>query len=296
MILPIEEGMASFFADADAALRRLPDWALFAICMALLGAVAAFKVTAGHDVPVADFILLPVAGLAWLARSRWYAYLAAVIAMVVTVAIAEIGAASAPWGAALDAACVRFAVYVVVIMFVQAMHKMQVQRDAEARRDHQTAAANARAFEAAAQTEIGRLRRYGRPVSLLYLDVDDFKAINDRFGHTAGDQVLGTASHVMRCTVRANDLVARLGGDEFAVLMPETERFSAVALARRLREELKRVTLPDGRPMRFSMGVASFTHAPESVDAMIRAADALMYRAKDQGKGRIESGEVGAAV
>ena len=188
----------------------------------------------------------------------------------------------------------RLAVYVVVIMFVQAMHKMQVQRDAEARQDHQTGAANARAFDAAAQIEIDRLRRYGRPVSLLYMDVDDFKGVNDRFGHAVGDQVLGTVSHVMRCTVRATDLVARLGGDEFAVLMPETERFSAVALARRMREELSRVTLPDGRPVRFSMGVASFVHPLDSVDAMIRAADALMYRAKEQGKDRIESVEVGA--
>jgi diguanylate cyclase (GGDEF)-like protein len=288
--------MTSFLADADRVLRRLPDWALFALCMALVASVAAFRVTVGHDVPIADFILVPVAGMAWLARSRWYAYLAALLTATVTVGMAEVGEASAPWGAAIGAGLVRLLLYVVVIVFVQAMHDLQVQRDAEAHHDHQTGAANSRAFEAAAWTEIERLRRYGRPVSLLYLDVDDFKTVNDRFGHTAGDKVLGAVSHVMRCTVRANDVVARLGGDEFAVLMPETEHFSAVAVARRVREELRRVTLPDGQAVRFSMGVASFDQAPASVDAMIHQADALMYRAKSSGKDRIESEAVEAAV
>ena len=79
---------------------------------------------------------------------------------------------------------------------------------------------------------------------LLYLDVDDFKTVNDTFGHRVGDSVLAELSHVMRCSVRANDLVARLGGDEFAVLMPETDRFAALAVARRVRDEEGRVTVP----------------------------------------------------
>jgi hypothetical protein len=147
--------MTSLFADTDTALRRLPDWVLFAICAALVAAVATFKATVGHDVPIADFILVPVAGMAWLARSRWYAYLAAVLAASVTVVLAEIGPASAPWGAAVGAGCIRLLLYVVVIVFVQAMHEMQAQRDAEAHMDHHTGAANARAFEVAAQTVSG---------------------------------------------------------------------------------------------------------------------------------------------
>jgi diguanylate cyclase (GGDEF)-like protein len=296
IVLPIHDAMTSFFADADSTLRRSPDWLLFVACLALVAAIAIFKATVGHDVPFADFLLVPVAGMAWLARSRWYAYAVAVMAATATVVIAEVGEASAPWGAAISAGFVRLLLYILVIVVVDAVHEMQAQRDAEARQDYQTGAANSRAFEAAAETEIARLRRYGRPVSLLYLDIDEFKTINDRFGHTAGDKVLGTVSHVMRCTVRANDLVARLGGDEFAVLMPETEHFSAVAVARRLREELHRVTLPDGRQAHFSIGVASFTQAPASVDAMIHEADVLMYRAKSAGKDRIESTAVGAAV
>lgn len=288
--------MAGFFAQADSALRRLPDWVLFVICMALVVGVAAFKVTIGHDVPMADFILVPVAGMAWLARSSRYAYLAALLAAALTVLMAEMGRASAPLGAALGAGFVRLLLYLVVIAFVQAMRTLQAERDAEASTDHLSGAANARAFRVSAGQEISRLRRYGRPVSLLYLDVDDFKAVNDRFGHAAGDSLLATVGHVLRCTVRSNDIVARLGGDEFTVLMPETAQLAAVGVARRLRDELRRVTLPDGDVLRFSIGVAAFVKAPSSVDAMIREADALMYRAKDQGKDRIESREVGAAL
>ena len=103
--------------------------------------------------------------------------------------------------------------------------------------------------------------------------------------------MLAELSHVMRCSVRTNDLVARLGGDEFAVLMPEANRFAALAVARRVREEVGRVTVPDGRAVRCSIGVASYLAPPTSVDALIHAADTLMYRAKEQGKDRIESAE-----
>ena len=91
--------------------------------------------------------------------------------------------------------------------------------------------------------------------------------------------------------MRANDLVARLGGDEFAVLMPEASRFAAAAVARRVRDEVSRVTLPDGRTVRCSIGVASYQSPPMSVDALIHDADSLMYRAKQQGKDRVESAE-----
>ena len=169
---------------------------------------------------------------------------------------------------------------------------MQSARETEARTDFLTGTANARAFEEAAAAEIERGRRYGHELSLLYLDLDDFKTVNDTFGHRSGDSVLAEIGHVMRCTVRSHDLVARLGGDEFAVLMPESNRFAALAVARRVREEVGRVTDPDGRPVRCSsIGVASYPKPPASVDGLIHDADTLMYRAKEQGKDRIESAE-----
>jgi diguanylate cyclase (GGDEF)-like protein len=281
----------SSFEQFDARLRHLPDVVIFVLGMALVAAIAAFKETAGHDVPVADFLLIPVAAIGWFVTARAYAYIAACLTAIVTVLIAVTGQAQAPMAAALAAAGVRLVLYFVVLALLGAIRRMQLAREAEARTDYLTGAANARAFEAAATTELERSCRYDRPLSLLYLDVDDFKEINDTFGHTAGDIVLAEVSHMLRCSVRVNDLVARLGGDEFAVLMPETSRFAAVAVARRARDELARVTTPDGETVRFSVGVVSYIRPPASVDAMIHGADALMYRAKEHGKDRIESAE-----
>ena len=283
--------MASSFDRFDTRLRALPDWAIFAVGMALVAAVAVFKVTVGHDIPVADFLLIPVAAVGWLVRERVYAYIAAACTAAVTVVISVSGQAQAPLGAALAAAGVRFVLYLIVLALLGGIRQMQLAREKEARTDHLTGAVNARAFEDAAGAEIERSRRYGQALSLLYLDVDDFKAINDTFGHREGDSVLAAISHALRCTVRTNDLVARLGGDEFAVLMPESNRFSALAVARRVRDEVSRVTALDGRPVRCSIGVASYTAPPATVDALIHVADTLMYRAKAQGKDRIESAE-----
>ena len=283
--------MASSFDKYDNRLRRLPDWAIFAIGMAVVAGIAAFKVTVGHDIPVADFLLIPVAITGWLVKARAYAYLAAFSTAGVSVVIATTGQAQAPVAAALAAAGVRFALYLIVLALLGGIRQMQQAREQEARTDYLTGAANARAFEEAAASEIERSRRYGQPLSLLYLDVDDFKSVNDTYGHAVGDSVLAELSQVIRCCVRSNDLVARLGGDEFAVLMPEANRFAARAVARRVLDEVGRVTARDGRAVRCSVGVASYLSPPASVDALIRDADTLMYRAKEQGKDRIECAE-----
>jgi diguanylate cyclase (GGDEF)-like protein len=288
--------MTSSVARLDARLRRIPDPLLLVSGLAIIVAIAAFKITLGHDVPVADFFLIPVAGVGWLARSRVYGYLAAVCAASATVLIAEVGPASAPIGAALAAAAARFVLYVIVLAVLEALHRMQLQSDAAALTDHKTGVANSRAFESLANAEIERSRRYGSPLSVLYLDVDDFKDVNDRFGHKTGDRVLATVSHVMRVSVRAIDIVARLGGDEFVVLMPETNRFAAGAVARRMRAELGRVTTPDAKHVHYSIGLATLVAPPRSVDELIHAADTLMYLAKGKGKDRIEAEEVVCSV
>ena len=285
--------MTTALTTLDLRLRRVPDPVLLAVGLAIIAAIAALKSMVGHDIPVADFFLIPVAGVGWLARSRLYGYLAAICAASATVFIAVVGPSSAPLGAALAAAAARLVLYVIVLAVLEALRRMQLQHQAEAHTDHKTGAANSRAFQARAEAEIERSRRNGTPMTVLYLDVDDFKDVNDRFGHTTGDRVLGTVSHMMRTSVRVNDIVARLGGDEFVVLMPETNRFAGGAVARRMRAELGRVTTPDGAPVHYSIGLVTFDEPPRSVDEMIHQADTLMYRAKERGKDCIEASDAG---
>lgn len=160
--------------------------------------------------------------------------------------------------------------------------------------DELTGLLNRRGFFAKVDEMRRKAKRTGRQVLLTYFDVDGLKRVNDELGHAEGDRVLVAAADVLRGAFREHDVVARLGGDEFAVLMPGTGRFAAVTVARRVRERLGGVVTADGGQVRFSIGVVSYAVPPTCADAMIRDADAVMYRAKGLGKDRIESVMIGA--
>src|ERR1043166_3853535 len=138
-----------------------------------------------------------------------------------------------------------------------------------------------------AAAEIERARRHAHPFTVAFLDVDDFKQVNDRHGHSAGDRLLKAVADTIRQSLRAVDSVARLGGDEFAVLMPETGEAAAQVVIRRVRRQLMEVARREGLPVTFSVGVVTWDAAPTSVDEMLRAADSLMYTAKRLGKNTV---------
>jgi diguanylate cyclase (GGDEF)-like protein len=162
-----------------------------------------------------------------------------------------------------------------------------------ARTDSLTGAANGRTYYEAAAAEAERARRNGRPLTLAYFDLDDFKALNDRLGHAAGDQALRCVVRTAQRRLRAADLLARLGGDEFALLLPETGAEGALALLDRLREELVHELGRGGWPVTVSVGAVTFPHPPADVDRMVQRVDALMYAAKRLGKARLEHAVVG---
>src|SRR5437773_3262590 len=145
---------------------------------------------------------------------------------------------------------------------------------------------NAGAFVARLGQELDRNRRYPRPLALLYMDLDNFKVINDTHGHQTGDAVLRLVADSMRSSVRHADVVGRLGGDEFAVLMPETDAALADAAAKRLAESLR--TVFKGTPtVTASIGVVSCRVADANTDELLRRADQAMYEAKRAGKDRV---------
>ena len=145
---------------------------------------------------------------------------------------------------------------------------------------------NARAFAERLGQELDRNRRYPRPLALLYLDLDNFKVINDTHGHQTGDAVLRLVADAMRTSVRTADVLGRLGGDEFAVLMPETDAQVADAAAKRLVAGLRNVF--KGTPnVTASIGVVACATTDASADDLLRRADQAMYDAKRMGKDRV---------
>ena len=149
---------------------------------------------------------------------------------------------------------------------------------------------NRRAFFELADTAFAASRRNGRPLSVLVIDADDFKAINDRFGHHTGDEVIRTVARLCRLHLRADDVVGRLGGEEFAVVMPATGLDRAHEIADRLRERIAEagVTTPHGVVrLTVSIGVSECRPWEETSHDSLQRADAAMYEAKGRGRNRV---------
>lgn len=162
--------------------------------------------------------------------------------------------------------------------------------------DALTGLLNRRVFEERMQREEEHFLRYRRPTSLLILDVDHFKRINDTFGHAAGDAVLKALASLLRSTVRGADLVARLGGEEFVVLLPETPLAGAVEIAQRLRREVETMIVEwQSTPIevRISVGVAACPECTSSPSALMTAADAALYASKNAGRNQVTAAPYG---
>lgn len=171
-----------------------------------------------------------------------------------------------------------------------------LQREKEfARTDMLTGLANRRAFYEALQMERARAARYGRPITLAYVDLDNFKRVNDTLGHAVGDELLARVADLLRQTLRASDTVGRLGGDEFALLLPETSAQAAEILLHKLASVLTDAMQTKKWPVTFSIGAAAFLGDPTPVEEMIRTADELMYSVKKSGKNRISVALIGGA-
>lgn len=180
--------------------------------------------------------------------------------------------------------------YLAVVGFgitgLSQLRRTQEQLELLATQDPLTNVLNARAFAAELAQELGRNRRYGRPLALIYLDLDDFKKVNDAHGHATGDAVLRLVADAMRGAVRRADLVGRLGGDEFGVLMPETDGAVAHAAATRLVTGIR--TVFRGTPsVTASIGVVAVAGTEAGSDELLRKADQAMYEAKRAGKDRV---------
>lgn len=156
--------------------------------------------------------------------------------------------------------------------------------------DNLTGLANRREFDDVLAREFARARRYGRRFSVLTIDIDFFKTVNDTFGHPRGDDVLMEIGRLIKARLRANDLAARLGGEEFALILPETELAGAATVAEQLRAETEcLVVASDSKEIRvtISVGCAELLPADHDALALFRRSDEKLYEAKTGGRNRI---------
>ncbi len=160
-----------------------------------------------------------------------------------------------------------------------------------ARFDPLTGVANRRHFVEMVEAEMARSSRYGKQLSLLMVDIDQFKEINDVYGHQAGDLILRVLCETCKIVLRAFDIVGRWGGDEFAILLPETPPAIAPRVAERLRDAIENtvVDLETHSPLRFSVsiGCASRNASDNNLDTLLNVADKALYDAKRTGRNRV---------
>ena len=234
----------------------------------------------GYDFVATGFYLVPIGFVAFVGGTR--------SGMVIALA-AALTEAIATYAALVDVTniwAVPISIALELVVFVAAAYaqgaiRRFVERERHlSRHDAVSGVVNSLGFREAAGWEVARARRWPQVVSLIYLDVDDFKAVNDQHGHARGDEVLRIIGEAMKESLRESDVVARVGGDEFAALMPGTDEEGCRAATARVHHAITRDLAKAGFAVTASVGAATFPWAPETVDELIGAGDAAMYTVK----------------
>lgn len=254
-----------------------------------LAAVGALDYVTGSDVHVVSLYFVPLA----LAGRRLGRSGAAVSALLATVI----------WLAMLYANDVRYphayiwlvnfltqgAGFLTLAMLVALLSETLRKEQANSRTEPLTGLRNRLAFFEQAGIAMSLCKRNARPVALAYIDLDNFKNVNDLFGHAQGDIVLQSCGAVITESVRATDIAARIGGDEFVIFLPETVADDAVALCTRLLNALEGSAEFHAASVTASVGIVIEDPASADIDQLLKHADSRMYQAKRDGKSRIET-------
>lgn len=234
----------------------------------------------GAELSFSIFYLGPVAAAAWYAGSRPGVGICVVAAVVWLVADRMAGHTyTAAWLPYWNAA-VRLGYFLVVTRLLVALRRrLRLERHL-ADTDALTGLANTRAFLGALEGERDRAARYRHPFTVVYGDLDGFKAVNDRLGHAEGDEVLKRVADALAAAARSTDVVARMGGDEFALLLPETDEAAAEIVVDKIHRAVERVAAERGCRLGVSLGAVTFAEPPADAEAALTLADDRMYEEK----------------
>jgi diguanylate cyclase (GGDEF)-like protein len=234
------------------------------------------------------FYLFPIFWVTWFTERRIGMIVSLASAVTWLIADFTSGASYSHPAIPYWNASVRLGTFLILTSILSSL-KDSLERDRElAKTDALTGVANGRYFMELADREINRASRYRHPFTVAFIDLDNFKAVNDRYGHSAGDTLLYLVADTIQKNVRATDIVARLGGDEFVILLPETGPAPAQAITQKIQRINSDAIRKNDWPVTFSMGVATFIRPPSSVDEMLKISDDLMYAAKKNGKNTIQ--------
>jgi diguanylate cyclase (GGDEF)-like protein len=258
-------------------LSKFPKPSLLVLSLLAVVLIGYIDFLTGPEFAFSLFYLIPIAFISWV-RGRLYGLVASV-------------AAAAAWYVADFAAqhmntLVRFSFFMIVMLLICAVNDLYRRFQGEARRDFLTGLFNIRYFYDVLGAEMSRFRRYNQPFSLAYIDLDNFKRVNDSLGHLQGNELLKTIAQTLSASVRASDTPARIGGDEFVVLFVNTDETQTGAAVEKIVREITAVISKNNWPVSLSIGTVTYRKLPASVDEAIKLADDLMYEVKNKGKNK----------
>lgn len=275
-------------ANINLVLREYSYARINLVCALLVALISALDVVVGYEVAVSIFFLIPIAVATWYGGQRtgiFYSLVSSVIWFFVDNLIffhPYINPVAPYWNA-----YVRLGFFLVTEELLNYLKIQMEMEKTHARTDALTGLLNVRGFTGQVEKIFALAARHNRQVTIAYIDLDNFKQVNDEQGHSEGDKVLQVVSKVISSALRTTDIAGRMGGDEFAIVLPETDEAGARTVFGTLRAALLLQTQNHGWSIGYSIGVVSFDAPPESLDAAIKIADSLMYRVKTGGKNSI---------
>jgi diguanylate cyclase (GGDEF)-like protein len=269
-------------------LSKLSRLSISVLGLSLIMLVGCIDYVTGPEMAVSILYLLPIYLVTWFINKQYgmiASFISAIIWFFSDFMTKDIyfHPAVPYWNA-----IVMFGIFFILTHITSAVKTALDEQILIAQTDSLTGAASRRHFFELAEVEISRVSRYPHPFTVAYIDLDNFKEVNDRLGHNEGDEVLRVVSQTIRQYIRKTDIFARLGGDEFAILLPETGNDKSVyKLIEILQEKLLSIMEEKSWPVTFSIGAITFLTPPESIDKMIELPDHLMNLAKKSGKNMI---------
>jgi diguanylate cyclase (GGDEF)-like protein len=268
-------------------LRRIPAYLVITLSVFFVIVIGLLDYLTGIELSLDIFLLIPIFLVAWFVSRRagfdlavfsaavWILANFRARSMFVTTFFFDVNVTE------------RLVLFLLIVFLVSALRNSFDHVEQMSRTDSLTELLNARAFYRDATIELERAQRFGRPFTMAYLDADDFKQINDNYGHIAGNDILRLIASVIKRNIRSIDVAGRLGGDEFAILLSETDEIQAREVLARLVSELTQGMLAKSYTSTLSIGAVIVTDFTESVEDIIKLADDTMYSVKNNGKNAI---------
>ncbi|MBF0229084.1 MAG: GGDEF domain-containing protein [Desulfamplus sp.] len=241
----------------------------------------------GYEIELNLLYAIPVLAAAWFTNWRIGLALAFMSPIMLVFVRVSNSYYYSHWAYYILNPLLKFWIFAMLVYWLHTSKKYIVRIKELAHTDGLTGAANRRFFMELMQAEIERSKRYNHPFTIVYFDLDNFKAVNDKFGHSVGDRVLQTTVTYIKNNLRKVDVVARLGGDEFALLLPEIGEEAARIVVSKIQKGLLRAMDKNSWEITFSIGVLTCKNPISTPDEIVKIVDELMYSVKNQGKNAI---------